>query len=108
LSIYDDALEMHEKYTGKISVISKIQVNSKHDLAMAYSPGVAEPCRQIQKDPMLRYKYTSIGNMIAVVSDGSAVLGLGNIGALAGLPVMEGKCVLFKEFGAVNAFPLCL
>jgi len=108
LSIYDDALEMHEKYTGKISVISKVQVNNEHDLAMAYSPGVAEPCRQIQKDPMLRYKYTSIGNMIAVVSDGSAVLGLGNIGALAGLPVMEGKCVLFKEFGAVNAFPLCL
>ncbi|MCE5329329.1 NAD-dependent malic enzyme [bacterium] len=108
MSIYDDALEMHEKYTGKISVISKVQVNSQHDLAMAYSPGVAEPCRQIQKDPMLRYKYTSIGNMISVVSDGSAVLGLGNIGALAGLPVMEGKCVLFKEFGAVNAFPLCL
>jgi len=108
LNIYDDALEMHEKYTGKISVISKVQVNSQHDLAMAYSPGVAEPCRQIQKDPMLRYKYTSIGNMISVVSDGSAVLGLGNIGALAGLPVMEGKCVLFKEFGAVNAFPLCL
>lgn len=108
MSIYDDAIEMHEKYTGKISVISKVQVNNQHDLAMAYSPGVAEPCRQIQKDPMLRYKYTSIGNMIAVVSDGSAVLGLGNIGALAGLPVMEGKCVLFKEFGAVNAFPLCL
>jgi malate dehydrogenase (oxaloacetate-decarboxylating) len=108
LSIYDDAIEMHEKYTGKISIISKVQVNNQHDLAMAYSPGVAEPCRQIQKDPMLRYKYTSIGNMIAVVSDGSAVLGLGNIGALAGLPVMEGKCVLFKEFGAVNAFPLCL
>jgi len=99
---------MHEKYQGKISVISKVQVNSQQDLAMAYSPGVAEPCRQIQKDPMLRYKYTSIGNMIAVVSDGSAVLGLGNIGGLAGLPVMEGKCVLFKEFGAVNAFPLCL
>lgn len=99
---------MHEKYVGKISVISKVQVNSIHDLAMAYSPGVAEPCRQIQKDPMLRYKYTSIGNMISVVSDGSAVLGLGNIGALAGLPVMEGKCVLFKEFGGVNAFPLCL
>jgi len=108
LSIYDEAVEMHEKYTGKISVISKVQVNDKHDLAMAYSPGVAEPCLRIQKDPMLRYKYTSIGNMIAVVSDGSAVLGLGNIGALAGLPVMEGKCVLFKEFGAVNAFPLCL
>ncbi len=108
MSIYDDALEMHEKYVGKISVISKVQINSEHDLAMAYSPGVAEPCRQIQKDPMLRYRYTSIGNMIAVVSDGSAVLGLGNIGALAGLPVMEGKCVLFKEFGAVNAFPLCL
>lgn len=108
MSIYDDALEMHEKYVGKISVISKVQVNSIHDLAMAYSPGVAEPCRQIQKDPMLRYKYTSIGNMISVVSDGSAVLGLGNIGALAGLPVMEGKCVLFKEFGGVNAFPLCL
>jgi malate dehydrogenase (oxaloacetate-decarboxylating) len=79
-----------------------------HDLAMAYSPGVAEPCRQIQKDPVLRYKYTSIGNMISVVSDGSAVLGLGNIGARAALPVMEGKCVLFKEFGGVNAFPLCL
>ena len=108
MSIYDDAIEMHEKYTGKISVISKVQVNNQHDLAMAYSPGVAEPCLRIQKDPMLRYKYTSIGNMIAVVSDGSAVLGLGNIGALAGLPVMEGKCVLFKEFGAVNAFPLCL
>ncbi|MHB1346888.1 MAG: NAD(P)-dependent malic enzyme [Candidatus Humimicrobiaceae bacterium] len=108
MSIYDDAVEMHEKYTGKISVISKVQVNNQHDLAMAYSPGVAEPCLRIQKDPMLRYKYTSIGNMIAVVSDGSAVLGLGNIGALAGLPVMEGKCVLFKEFGAVNAFPLCL
>ena len=108
MSIYDDALEMHEKYVGKISVISKVQVNSIHDLATAYSPGVAEPCRQIQKDPMLRYKYTSIGNMISVVSDGSAVLGLGNIGALAGLPVMEGKCVLSKEFGGVNAFPLCL
>jgi len=108
LSIYDDALEMHEKYVGKISIISKVQVNSMHDLAMAYSPGVAEPCRQIQKDPVLRYKYTSIGNMISVVSDGSAVLGLGNIGARAALPVMEGKCVLFKEFGGVNAFPLCL
>ncbi|MDD5659660.1 MAG: NAD-dependent malic enzyme [Actinomycetota bacterium] len=108
MSIYEDSLEMHEKYTGKISVISKVQVNNQHDLAMAYSPGVAEPCRQIQKDPILRYKYTSIGNMISVVSDGSAVLGLGNIGALAGLPVMEGKCVLFKEFGAVNAFPICL
>lgn len=108
MSIYDDAIELHEQYTGKISVISKVQVTTQHDLAMAYSPGVAEPCRRIQKDPMLRYKYTSIGNMIAVVSDGSAVLGLGNIGALAGLPVMEGKCVLFKEFGAVNAFPLCL
>lgn len=108
MSIYDDALEMHEKYVGKISIISKVQVNSMHDLAMAYSPGVAEPCRQIQKDPALRYKYTSIGNMISVVSDGSAVLGLGNIGARAALPVMEGKCVLFKEFGGVNAFPLCL
>lgn len=108
MSIYDDALEMHEKYVGKISIISKVQVNSMHDLAMAYSPGVAEPCRQIQKDPVLRYKYTSIGNMISVVSDGSAVLGLGNIGARAALPVMEGKCVLFKEFGGVNAFPLCL
>lgn len=108
MSIYDDALEMHEKYVGKISVISKVQVNSMHDLSMAYSPGVAEPCRRIQEDPMLRYKYTSIGNMISVVSDGSAVLGLGNIGPRAALPVMEGKCVLFKEFGGVNAFPLCL
>jgi malate dehydrogenase (oxaloacetate-decarboxylating) len=108
LNIYEEALKMHEKYVGKIDVVSKVKVLDEHDLSLAYSPGVAEPCRQIQKDPMLRYKYTSIGNMISVVSDGSAVLGLGNIGASAAMPVMEGKCVLFKEFGGVNAFPLCI
>ncbi len=108
MNVYEEALKMHEKYVGKIDVVSKVKVVNEHDLSLAYSPGVAEPCRQIQKDPMLRYKYTSIGNMISVVSDGSAVLGLGNIGASAAMPVMEGKCVLFKEFGGVNAFPLCV
>lgn len=108
LNIYEEALEMHKKYKGKIDVISKVKVESEHDLALAYSPGVAEPCRVIAKNPGELNTYTSRGNMIAVVSDGSAVLGLGNIGARAALPVMEGKCVLFKEFGGVSAFPICI
>jgi len=108
LNIYEEALEMHKKNVGKIDVISKVKVGNEHDLSLAYSPGVAEPCRVIAKNPEELNTYTSRGNMIAVVSDGSAVLGLGNIGARAALPVMEGKCVLFKQFGGVSAFPLCI
>lgn len=102
------SLELHEKAKGKISVESKVSVKTKDDLSLAYSPGVAEPCKEIQKDQNNVYKYTSKGNMIAVVSDGSAVLGLGNIGPYAGLPVMEGKAILFKEFANVDAFPIML
>ncbi len=102
------ALEMHEKNKGKIEIISKIKLESKDDLSTAYTPGVAEPCREIEKDKELVYKYTSKSNLIAVVSDGSAVLGLGNIGPEAGLPVMEGKAILFKEFADVDAMPLCI
>ncbi|MFA5015049.1 MAG: malic enzyme-like NAD(P)-binding protein [Actinomycetota bacterium] len=108
MNIYEEALEMHKKNVGKIDVISKVKVGNEHDLSLAYSPGVAEPCRVIAKNPEELNTYTSRGNMIAVVSDGSAVLGLGNIGARAALPVMEGKCVLFKQFGGVSAFPLCI
>ncbi|MDY0028283.1 MAG: malic enzyme-like NAD(P)-binding protein, partial [Candidatus Humimicrobiaceae bacterium] len=108
MDIYKEALKMHKKYKGKIDVISKIKVKDEHALSLAYSPGVAEPCRVIAKNPDELNTYTSRGNMIAVVSDGSAVLGLGNIGARAALPVMEGKCVLFKEFGGVSAFPICI
>jgi len=108
LNIYEEALEMHKKNKGKIDVISKVKTENEHDLSLAYSPGVAEPCRVIAKNPEELNNYTSRGNMIAVVSDGSAVLGLGNIRARAALPVMEGKCVLFKQFGGVSAFPLCI
>ncbi|MBN2072786.1 MAG: NAD-dependent malic enzyme [Actinobacteria bacterium] len=108
MDIYEEALEFHRKNTGKIDVISKVGVENEHALALAYSPGVAQPCREIARDPELLNTYTARGNMIAVVSDGSAVLGLGNIGARASLPVMEGKCVLFREFGGVSAFPLCI
>ena len=108
MNIYEEALEMHKKNVGKIDVISKVKLENEHDLSLAYSPGVAEPCRVIAKNPEELNTYTSRGNMIAVVSDGSAVLGLGNIGARAALPVMEGKCVLFKQFGGVSAFPLCI
>lgn len=102
------ALEMHKKLVGKISVTSKAPVNNKDDLSIAYTPGVAEPCRVIHEKPETVYDYTAKSNLIAVVSDGSAVLGLGDIGAAASIPVMEGKCVLFKEFGNVDAFPICL
>ena len=104
----EKALKMHEEWNGKIETTAKAHVNSREDLAIAYTPGVAEPCKVIAQDPEAAYKYTMKANTVAVVSDGSAVLGLGNIGALAAMPVMEGKAVLFKEFGGVNAVPLCL
>ena len=104
----EKALKMHEEWHGKIETCAKSHVNSREDLAIAYTPGVAEPCRVIARDPEAAYTYTMKSNTVAVVSDGSAVLGLGNIGALAAMPVMEGKAVLFKEFGGVNAVPICL
>ena len=104
----EKALKMHEEWHGKIETCAKSHVNSREDLAIAYTPGVAEPCKVIARDPEAAYTYTMKSNTVAVVSDGSAVLGLGNIGALAAMPVMEGKVVLFKEFGGVNAVPICL
>lgn len=104
----EKALQMHEQWNGKLEVISKAAVKSREDLAIAYTPGVAEPCKLIAEDKELAYKYTIKSNTIAVVSDGSAVLGLGNIGPYAAMPVMEGKAALFKEFGNVNAVPICL
>lgn len=104
----EKALKMHEEWQGKIETTAKSHVNSREDLAIAYTPGVAEPCKVIAKDKEAAYTYTIKSNTVAVVSDGSAVLGLGNIGALAAMPVMEGKSVLFKEFGGVNAIPICL
>ena len=102
------ALEMHEAHHGKVGMVSKVEVKTRDDLATAYTPGVAEPCRKIAANPEDVYKYTFKGNMVAVVSNGTAVLGLGDIGPAAGLPVMEGKAVLFKEFGGVDAFPICI
>lgn len=104
----EKALQLHEEWNGKLEITSKAQVKTREDLALAYTPGVAEPCKVIAEDPESAYKYTIKSNTVAVVSDGSAVLGLGNIGPLAAMPVMEGKAVLFKEFGGVNAFPICL
>ncbi|MFR6019047.1 MAG: NADP-dependent malic enzyme [Paraclostridium sordellii] len=102
------ALKVHEENKGKISVCSKVKVEDKDDLSIAYTPGVAAPCVEISKDESLAYKYTSKGNMVGVISDGTAVLGLGDIGASASIPVMEGKAILFKEFANVDAFPICL
>ena len=102
------SLNQHEKWNGKIEVISRAKIETPEDLAVAYTPGVAEPCLKIAKDVDLSYKYTRRGNLVAVVTDGTAVLGLGDIGPEAGMPVMEGKCALFKEFGDVDAFPLCI
>ncbi len=102
------ALQLHEEWNGKLSTTAKCEVKTREDLALAYTPGVAGPCKVIAKDPDAAYRYTIKANTVAVVSDGSAVLGLGNIGAKAAMPVMEGKCVLFKEFGDINAFPICL
>ena len=104
----EKALQMHEQWNGKLEISAKAKVNSREDLAIAYTPGVAEPCKVIAQDQGAAYKYTMKANTIAVISDGSAVLGLGNIGAYAAMPVMEGKAVLFKEFGGVNAVPICL
>src|SRR5690554_739946 len=108
MDIQKEALKLHSEYKGKIQVSSKMPIKSREDLSLVYSPGVAEPCKKIMDDPSLAYEYTNKGNMIAVVTDGSAVLGLGNIGSRAGMPVMEGKAVLFKELGGVDAFPICL
>lgn len=104
----EKALMLHEKWNGKLETASKCTIKTREDLALAYTPGVAEPCKLIAKDKELAYKYTIKANTVAVVSDGSAVLGLGNIGPYAAMPVMEGKAVLFKEFGNVNAVPICL
>ncbi|OUQ49043.1 NAD(P)-dependent malic enzyme [Lachnoclostridium sp. An118] len=108
MTLQEKALEMHRKWNGKLETTAKSHVSSREDLSIAYTPGVAEPCKVIAKDKEAAYAYTMKANTVAVVSDGSAVLGLGNIGALAAMPVMEGKAVLFKEFGGVNAVPICL
>ncbi|WP_042273368.1 NAD(P)-dependent malic enzyme [[Clostridium] dakarense] len=108
MNYFEESLKLHEEKVGKIEVISKIKVETRDDLSLAYTPGVAEPCRKIHENEENVYKYTSKGNLVAVVTDGSAVLGLGNIGPKAGLPVMEGKAILFKEFAGVDAFPICL
>ncbi|MFW6022475.1 MAG: NAD(P)-dependent malic enzyme [Halanaerobiaceae bacterium] len=108
MSIYEEALKMHKENKGKITVKSKVSVRNKKDLSMAYSPGVAEPCRKIADDKSAVYEYTNKGNFVAVVSSGTAVLGLGDIGPDAAMPVMEGKAVLFKEFAGVDAFPICV
>lgn len=106
--IKDKALKAHEDWQGKIEVISRATINNRDDLSVCYTPGVAEPCKLIAENGELSYKYTRRGNLVAVITDGSAVLGLGNIGGLAGMPVMEGKCALFKRFADIDAFPLCI
>lgn len=103
-----EALKKHYEWQGKIEVVSRTAINTREDLSLAYTPGVAEPCLQIQKNPELSYSLTRRANLVAVITDGTAVLGLGDIGGLAGMPVMEGKCCLFKEFAGVDAFPLCV
>ncbi|MBE5872511.1 MAG: NADP-dependent malic enzyme [Lachnospiraceae bacterium] len=108
MTINEKALKLHEEWNGKIETVAKSPVKSREDLSLAYTPGVAEPCKVIAEHPEEAYRYTSKANTVAVISDGSAVLGLGNIGPLAAMPVMEGKAVLFKEFGGVNAVPICL
>lgn len=108
MDIAQEALRLHEEWQGKLDTVPKMEIKTREDLALAYTPGVAEPCKKIAADPALAYTYTQKANTIAVVSDGSAVLGLGNIGPLAAMPVMEGKCALFKAFGNVNAVPICL
>lgn len=108
MTVNEKALKLHEEWNGKLETVSKSPVKSREDLSLAYTPGVAEPCKVIAENPEAAYKYTMKANTVAVVSDGSAVLGLGNIGPLAAMPVMEGKAVLFKEFGGVNAVPICL
>ena len=108
MDIAQESLRLHEQWQGKLETVPKMRIETREDLALAYTPGVAEPCRKIAVNPSDAYKYTMKANTVAVVSDGSAVLGLGNIGPAAAMPVMEGKCALFKTFGGVNAVPLCL
>ncbi|HEY5563281.1 MAG TPA: malic enzyme-like NAD(P)-binding protein [Clostridiaceae bacterium] len=108
MDIKEESLFIHKKYKGKLEVISKIPIKNRHDLAVAYTPGVAEPCLEIAKDINKIYDYTIKGNTVAIVTNGTAVLGLGDIGAAAGLPVMEGKAILFKEFAGIDAFPICI
>lgn len=108
MDVYQASLELHKKHGGKLETISKVPLNNKEDLSLAYTPGVAEVCREIARDKSLAFSHTLKGNTIAVISDGSAILGLGNLGPEAALPVMEGKCALFKAFAKVDAFPICL
>ncbi len=108
MDVKEEALKKHCEWKGKIEVISRAPINTKEDLALAYTPGVAEPCIRIQNDPKLSFELTRRSNLVAVITDGTAVLGLGDIGGLAGMPVMEGKCCLFKDFAGVDAFPLCI
>lgn len=108
MSLRDESLRKHKKWRGKIEIVSKVRINTSEDLAIAYTPGVAEPCKEISKNIEKIYDYTIKSNTVAIITDGSAVLGLGNIGSKAALPVMEGKAVLFKEFADINAFPICL
>ena len=108
MDVYEESLQMHKEKKGKIEIVSKIPLASMKDLSLAYTPGVAQPCLEIKKDVNKHYDYTIKHNTVAVITDGSAVLGLGNIGAEAALPVMEGKCVLLKELGGVDAFPICI
>ena len=108
MGLKEDALKLHKENTGKLEVVGKVPVNNREALSLAYTPGVAEPCKEINKDENCVYDYTVKGNMVAVVSDGTAVLGLGDIGPYAAIPVMEGKSVLFKDFGGVDAFPICV
>ncbi len=108
MNYYEEALRLHEEHRGKIQVNSKVELKDRDDLSIAYTPGVAQPCKEIFKDQGNVYRYTAKGNLVGVVSDGTAVLGLGDIGAKAAIPVMEGKAVLFKQFGGVDAFPICL
>ncbi len=108
MNIGEKALQKHYEWQGKLEVISRAEIKTKEDLSLAYTPGVAQPCLEIARDPDLSYKLTRRGNLVAVITDGTAVLGLGDIGGLAGMPVMEGKCCLFKEFGGVDAIPICV
>ena len=104
----EKALKMHAEWRGKLSIESKAKITNREELAIAYTPGVAEPCLEIARDENLAYEYTGKGNLVAVITDGSAVLGLGNIGPSAGMPVMEGKCALFKTFADIDAIPICI
>ena len=108
MDIREESLNKHYEWEGKIEVVSRVAVNDRKDLSLAYTPGVAEPCLVIKDNPEKSYELTRRKNLVAVITDGTAVLGLGDIGPLAGMPVMEGKCALFKEFADVDAFPICI